>query len=85
MRWRQRLPSCLALAAVISVGCVTVPPGPSGDEAGESSGEESGGPTVDLGVEPLMDVNASSASFNQAVHPNDYQGGVSAWYFGHAT
>ena len=40
---------------------------------------------VDLSVPALTDVNATSATFEQPVHPNDFQGGISAWYFGHAT
>ena len=33
----------------------------------------------------LIDVNPNSATYNQAVSPRDFLGGVSAWYFGHAT
>ncbi len=33
----------------------------------------------------LVDVNATSDLHNQSVSPRDYLGGVSAWYFGHAT
>ena len=40
---------------------------------------------VALSVDGIMDVNASSTSYNQAVQPSDYSGTVSAWYFGHAT
>ena len=33
----------------------------------------------------LEDLNDSSATFQQAISPRDYLGGVSAWYFGHST
>ena len=33
----------------------------------------------------LPDINPTSPSFNQIISPRDYQGTVSAWYFGHAT
>jgi hypothetical protein len=33
----------------------------------------------------LLDVNESSATFNQRVSPRDYLGQVTGWYFGHAT
>lgn len=33
----------------------------------------------------LKDVNATSATFEQAVSPRDHLMKVSAWYFGHAT
>ena len=48
------------------------------------------GPEPELAPEPapefaLVDVNATSATFDQAVSPRDYLQKVSAWYFGHAT
>ncbi len=69
----------------------------TGAEAGtgtqsESTGTETStdtgtgtGTIIDLGVLALLDVNETSASFEQEVHPNAYLGGTSAWYFGHAT
>jgi hypothetical protein len=33
----------------------------------------------------LADVNATSATADQAVSPRDYLQRVSAWYFGHST
>jgi hypothetical protein len=33
----------------------------------------------------LTDVNPASSTYGQSVSPRDYQGQVSAWYFGHAT
>ena len=49
------------------------------------AGLTAGGPTVDLSVAAIVDVNPTSASYQSEVHPDDYQGRVSAWYFGHAT
>lgn len=63
--------SWVLLAAVVGTGCAqTVTAGPL---------------DVDLSVDAITDVNATSTTFEQPVHPNDYQGMVSAWYFGHAT
>ena len=45
----------------------------------------SGATTVDLSVDPLTDVNPTSQTYEQQVHPDDHRGKVSAWYFGHAT
>ena len=54
-----------------------------GDTAG---GSDSGGPVmVDLDVAGLEDVNATSASFGQTLHPSDFTGRTTAWYFGHST
>ena len=33
----------------------------------------------------LLDVNPQSARYADPVSPRDYQGVVSAWYFGHST
>ena len=33
----------------------------------------------------LLDVNATSSSYNQAVSPRDHLEQVSGWYFTHAT
>ncbi len=33
----------------------------------------------------LVDVNPSSATYQQSVSPREYLQKVSAWYFGHAT
>ena len=33
----------------------------------------------------LTDVNSTSPTYGQSVSPRDFQGQVSAWYFGHAT
>lgn len=33
----------------------------------------------------LVDVNPTSASYNQSISPRDYIGQTTAWYFGHAT
>jgi hypothetical protein len=44
--------------------------------------------TGDDGIAPdfgLLDVNESSASFDEVVSPRDYLEKVSGWYFAHAT
>ena len=33
----------------------------------------------------LVDVNPNSATYDQYIVPEDFQGMISAWYFGHAT
>jgi hypothetical protein len=33
----------------------------------------------------LEDVNPSSATFAQFVSPRDYEGQISAWFFGHSS
>jgi len=33
----------------------------------------------------MVDVNATSATFDQGVSPRDYLQKTSAWYFGHST
>jgi len=33
----------------------------------------------------LLDVNPTSPTFNHYIVPEDLQGKISAWYFGHAT
>ena len=33
----------------------------------------------------LLDVNPNSVSFNRYILPENFQGQISAWYFGHAT
>ena len=40
---------------------------------------------IDLNSLPLTDVNPTSQSYEQEVELLDYEGKVSAWYFGHAT
>ena len=44
----------------------------------------------DLGREAMpdfsvVDVNANSARYQEAISPRDYTGRISAWYFGHST
>lgn len=33
----------------------------------------------------LLNVNTTSSRYGENVSPRDYLGGISAWYFGHAT
>ena len=63
-------------AAVLACGCSDddpVDPGGGGPPAGQ---------VPDFA---LVDVNSTSATYDQAVSPRDYLQKVSAWYFGHAT
>ena len=69
---RTIAPMCLALALL--AGC-----------AGAHDPLQVGSSVRDLSVTALMDVNSTSPSSGQAVHPDDYEGIVSGWYFGHAT
>lgn len=62
-----------------TAGCVSGPLDPAG---GTGAGVET---QVDLDVDALLDVNPTSASYDQPVHPADFQGQLSVWYFGHAT
>lgn len=53
-----------------------------GDEVLSSPAEGEGVIQPDFS---LVDVNATSGSFEQSVSPRDYLEQVSAWYFGHAS
>ena len=46
-----------------------------------------GGPSSEETVPnfSLRDVNPNSLRFDQLVSPRDYEGQISAWYFGHST
>ena len=39
----------------------------------------------ELGAIALLDVNPNSASYNEVVTAEQFEGTVSLWYFGHAT
>ena len=69
------------ISMLATAGCL----GPhSGSTA--SGGGDTGDPVmVDLTVAGLEDVNASSPSFGETLHPNDFTGAATAWYFGHST
>ena len=51
---------------------------PEGWAAGAAEGE--GTPQPDFA---LVDINETSASYNQSVSPRDYLDHVTGWYFGH--
>ena len=51
-------------------------------EAFVAEGEGAGEAVADFS---LLDVNSTSATYDQGVSPRDYLQQVSAWYFGHAT
>lgn len=61
----------LTCSLVVLVGCAG-----SGETISDLS---------DISVTALMDLNATSPRFGEAVHPDDYASEISAWYFGHAT
>ena len=71
----MHLPDRLVLAgllfALLPLGC--------GDD---TQGPPPGEPVPDFSI---PDVNPNSARFGANVSPRDYEGQVSAWYFGHAT
>jgi hypothetical protein len=75
-----------ALTALALTGCLGTP---ASSSSGSGSGSGSGGSgeplTIDLSVSALEDVNASSETFGMQLHPGDYTGQVSVWYFGHST
>jgi hypothetical protein len=72
-RFRPLLLAGAALA--LAAGCGEDPSsGPSGPAAGTQA--------PDFAV---LDVNPNSPRHGEAVSPRDYEGLVSAWYFGHAT
>ena len=48
-------------------------------------GTELGNPIFAEWDGALLDVNATSPTFNQCIVPEDYKGLVSVWYFGHST
>ena len=56
-------------------GPSTEPEPPVGEQTGD-------GAVADFS---LIDVNANSSRYGEAVSPRDYLGQVSAWYFGRAT
>lgn len=90
--------SCVALALFVACGEQAADPSGSGGSppakgdttagAGGAGGGGGEGGGVDL-PDPmpdfsLVDVNPSSVTHGQAVSPRDYEGNISAWYFGHA-
>ena len=65
------LPALAALALLVA-GC----------------GDDVSGPQPGSGAMPafsLSDVNPASATYAHGVSPRAYLGGISGWYFGHAT
>jgi hypothetical protein len=72
--------AALGLAVVFAGGC-----GGSGGGGGDG-GSGPGMPVGTLAPDFLLpDVNPSSATTGTDVSPRDHLGGVSAWYFAHAT
>jgi hypothetical protein len=80
----RRLGSYAVLVALfLAAGCSSdsdpTPPGPGTDQAPLGLGSD---PAPDFS---LRDVNANSPRFDEMVSPRDYEGQVSAYYFGYAT
>ena len=69
----RSLPLVAALLATYSAGC---------GEDSPSAPQASANAVPDFAV---VDVNATSPRYDEAVSPRDYLERVSAWYFGHAT
>ena len=71
--------------------------GSSSSDSEEASGSDTENPRNAQPGEPpepndealpdfsVVDVNADSARYGEAVSPRDYLGQISAWYFGHST
>jgi len=72
---RTRIPLLILCAVLVITGCKDDDPVNPGTGPGP-------GAVPDFS---LMDVNPTSATFDQAVSPRDELEKVSAWYFGHAT
>ena len=70
------IPPVLAAALALAIGCGD-DPAPTAVPAGFF-----GSLAPDFSV---RDVNPTSPRHDENVSPRDYVGGVSAWYFGHAT
>ena len=72
--------SLLLGLALVLAGC--------GSSASDS-GSQTGTNPIAVGAEVpdfhLVDVNPASPRAGRIVSPRDYQGQVSAWYFGHST
>jgi hypothetical protein len=65
------------LGLILLAGCAA-------DEEQESAIQTDSDIERNLDVDPLVDVNATSATHDQEIVPSDYQGHVSVWYFGHS-
>jgi hypothetical protein len=100
-RWTASAAALAVAAFVVAalvMGCSSTTPSTAcpdgqvcglGGSANGAGGAGNAGPTHGFVAEApdfsLMDVNATSASYQQQVSPRDYLQQVSAWYFGHAT
>ena len=77
----MRAPKYLALTALAFAGCL----GTSASSSSSGSGDTGSSVVVDLSVPALEDVNATSETFGMQLHPTDFAGQTTAWYFGHST
>ena len=74
IRSASRLALVLLAALFAAAGC--------GDDSPNKPDPTPSGQVPDFA---LLDVNPNSPSSATQVSPRDYQGKVSAWYFGHST
>jgi hypothetical protein len=77
MRSRRVLPALLLAAALLGCGGAV-----RATDAGVASLDGGGAP---LPTFALVDVNPASPTSMKRVSPQDYDGRVSAWYFGHSS
>lgn len=71
-----RLVSSLGVLCLLAAGCTSAAADPLGTLS------PSDGPMPSFA---LVDANATSPTFDEAVSVDDVRGRVGAWYFGHAT
>ena len=82
MQRRQVMVSMVLALSTVALGFAGC-----ADDGGSSDGL-TGVPELAADAVPafsLIDLNPNSATYDQAVSPRDFLGGLSAWYFGHAT
>ena len=88
LRVGERLGAGGVVAALVGgFAIVLLGAGCSSDSDPAPSGPTGPGPNTTDPVPDfsLRDVNVNSTRFDEMVSPRDYEGQVSAWYFGHAT
>lgn len=71
-----------AMRSVLTAMTVTVALLDCGAPAGQT---DAGATRVTLGDFSLVDLNPASATSMKNVSPHDFDGRVSAWYFGHSS
>jgi hypothetical protein len=71
-----------ALSAAVLFGFIAWAAGGCNGNSSSPTGPRKGTVAPDFSI---RDVNPNSPRYDQLVSPRDYEGRVSAWYFGHAT